>query len=81
MITNGIFLFSINIFPENAPTQEKESGEAEELGMDNMQGVFLVLEIGTLFACVYGCVELVVTVYRSAKKAKVYSSRLFFSIE
>lgn len=61
--------------------QEKESEEAEELGMDNMQGVFLVLEMGTLFAFIFGCVELVVTVYRTAEKAKVYLIRdlyLFF---
>lgn len=58
--------------------QEKESEEAEELAMDNMQGVFLVLEIGTLFAFVYGCIELVVNVYRQGRKAKVYFRNTFF---
>lgn len=57
--------------------QEKESEEAEELSMDNLQGVFLVLEIGTLFAFIYGCVELVLNVYRDAQKAKVYFRHIF----
>lgn len=45
--------------------------------MDNLQGVFLVLEIGTLSAFIYGCVELVVNVYRDAQNAKVYFRRIF----
>lgn len=80
MRTNHLFFSQpINNFPTNDhSTQEKESDEAEELGMDNMKGVFLVLEIGTVFAFIYGCVELGVSVYRSAKKAKVHISFTFF---
>lgn len=76
-----LFSHPINTFPTNDhSTQEKESDEAEELGMDNMKGVFLVLEIGTAFAFIYGCVELGVSVYRNAKKAKVHISFKYFAL-
>lgn len=51
--------------------QEKDSSAAEELGIKNLKGIFLVLFLGCIFACFYGCVESLLTIYRKAKKNKV----------
>lgn len=52
--------------------QREDPNEAEELKMENLNGVFLVLFYGSLFACLYGCAEEVIIVYRKSKKAKVF---------
>lgn len=51
--------------------QNDEGGDAQELDMDNLQGVFLVLGYGSVFALMYGCGEALLHIYRQAKSEKV----------
>lgn len=55
--------------------QKTETSEAVPLQLENLQGVFVVLLCGTIFALVYGPAEAFFHIYRKAKSEKVW----FFS--
>ncbi|XP_037036365.1 glutamate receptor ionotropic, kainate 3-like isoform X2 [Bradysia coprophila] len=50
---------------------EKETGEAQELNMDNMKGVFYVLLTGSAFASLYAVIEWLIIILLHAKRDNV----------
>lgn len=60
--------------------QKKESSEAERLHMDHLEGVFLVLTYGSIFAFLYGVFDTVRTIKKRAKDFNV-RRRILFSNE
>lgn len=51
--------------------QKKESTEAESLNLDHLEGVFLVLTYGSVFALVYGIGDTIRRIRKRAREAKV----------
>ncbi|XP_037036366.1 glutamate receptor ionotropic, kainate 2-like [Bradysia coprophila] len=49
-------------------SKKGDAGEAEELNMDNMYGVFFVLSVGSAFATVYGILEWLMVIFLRAKR-------------
>uniref|UniRef100_A0A1B6GVG8 Ionotropic glutamate receptor C-terminal domain-containing protein n=1 Tax=Cuerna arida TaxID=1464854 RepID=A0A1B6GVG8_9HEMI len=52
---------------------DEGGGEAEELDLDNVGGVFLVLVFGSLFACLIGLCELMYEVFNKEDKESFWS--------
>lgn len=55
-------------------------GEAAELDLDNVGGVFVVLLIGASFACFIALIELLWEIYKKDEKARLLSFSLFCGI-
>lgn len=53
------------------PKAKGDGDGAEELGMANMNGVFLVLVFGTIFATVFGVIDCILVMCRKSKMLKV----------
>lgn len=51
--------------------QKKESTDAERLHMDHLEGVFLVLTYGSIFAFLYGVFDVVRVIKKRAKDFNV----------
>ncbi|KAG4072084.1 hypothetical protein HA402_015583 [Bradysia odoriphaga] len=52
-------------------SKDGDSGEAEELTMDNMYGVFFVLSVGSAFATLYGIFEWLMVIFLRAKRQNI----------
>lgn len=60
------------IHNENFPLLQKtESTEAESLELDHLEGVFVIVWYGSLFAFVYGAFDAMRLIRKRAKQAKV----------
>lgn len=56
------------------------AGDADALKMENLNGVFYVLLVGSAFASLYGIVEWMIIIFLRAKRQNVrnFSIRFFF---
>lgn len=69
--SNTNHFLPLHQFAGHPNAQKDEGGDAQELGMDNLKGVFFVLAFGSMFACIYGCSEALAIIYRASKRHKV----------
>jgi len=59
------------------PFQEAPDSDASSLGFANLGGVYLVMFVGSCFGSVYGLVNVVVSVFLSARENKVTRQVLY----